>query len=347
MNTKNLSFIAVLLIFFLASATVFAQDGELVNEDAPRMTARQRTQIKNLNAEFKAKFEAAAKRDKRYAQYKADVDELRKIDDAKKFEEKYAAFKNKHAAFQAEILKKAGITERQFNLRLKRIMPRIQLDNKGRIINPKQVTKTSSADLPDGGWYQAASYWLRDETFEITNFSETWSFKDCDQADITFDSSKEFDIYTTTNVDEPDCDDVKAARGAVINVPAGVKRVRVEITLDKYRVMTYAAAYAFFGYGNAYSAVGIRVRGFIVGSARQTNYWRHKYLESSWSVLGDSTSASTETNARFSCSFIPLVAGQYTIQAYGRITVDTDGFAFAQAHSTVEGLKKIKITFVK
>ena len=107
-----------------------------------------------------------------------------------------------------------------------------------------------------------------------------------------------------------------------------------------------AECYAFFGYANAYAAVGIRVKGAIVGSLNQVNYFRHKYYDVSWSVLGGDEDWTTETDVRMVRSFIP-VPGEYTIQAYSRVAVDTDGFAGATGFSPVEGLKKIRITFFK
>ncbi len=192
----------------------------------------------------------------------------------------------------------------------------------------------------------AASAQASEETFEITTFSEKWSFKDCVQAEILFPTSTEFSTKARTDINDEDCSDVKAARGAVLRVPAGVQRVRVEIFLDQYKLNT-GVSVGFAGYANAYSAVGIRVGGLIVGTPNQVNYFRHRYLDTSWSVTGVDDGSITETDVRMQCSFVPLLAADYTIQAYTRVTVDTDGWAYSNSFAQVKGLRKIRVTFVR
>jgi hypothetical protein len=348
--------IVILMIFVTGSAAlsplVFAQEEEagMFDEDAPRFTEEQRSQIKRLNEEYQAITDPIARRDGRYPQYLADLEELNNIRDPRIFAEKYAAFQTNWEDFQREVLRAAGVTERDYNLRLQQILPHLRLDEEGRIINDKSEPAPAGLKVPKRGAYRKDSvYFLKatEQTFETTDFSQKWSIKDCSQADVEFPTSKSFRVSGLTDIMDADCDDVKAARGTIINVPSGVKKVRVEIFLDKYRIASHAIAYGYFAYANAYSAVGIRVKGFIANSAKQTNYFRHKYRDVSWSVLGDDEATVEETDVRMVCSFIPLVPGDFHIQAYGRIAVDTDGFGLAQATSDVTGLQKMKITFFK
>ena len=346
--------IGLLMIIVAATAalspSIFAQEAELFDEDAPRLTEEQRRQITLLNEEFQAITDPIAKRDRRYPQYAADLEELKTITDERLLAEKVAAFRTGYGDFIGEILRLAGITERDYNLRLQQILPHLRLDENGRIINEGSEPTRTKLNQPKPAVFRKEPFFLlnaRDETFETTDFSEKWSIADCYQAKVTFPTSKEFQVNASTQSSKPDCSDVKAARGTTINVPAGVKKVRVEIFLAKYGLFTDASVWTIFGYANAYSAVGIRVRGLIAGSAKLTNYFRHKYRDTSWSVFGFDSQSVTETDARMICSFIPVTAGDYQIQAYGRITVDTDGIAHALSSSHVEGLQKMKITFFR
>lgn len=348
LRIKRIRAFALVVLAFVSSIT--AQDNDPVNEDEPRITKEQRLEIKRLNEEIKAKIERASKGDARFVAYKKELAGLNKITDPEELKTRVAAINEKYKALRAETLQKAGIKVKDYNLKLKEILPRIQLDDSGRIINRRPVrTARPLSSHPQTAWYQPLSYnppFSRAETQEITNFQKTWSFKDCSQARITFDSDKEFEIYASTQSNRQDCDDVKAARGAVVSVPAGVKTVKVEITLDKYYLSTWAAP-VVFSYAAAYSAVGIRVRGRIVGSVRLTNYFRHNYLDTYWSVIGLDEADEQETDAILTCTFKPLVPGDFHIQAYGRVTADTDGWAYANGRSDVEGMQKMKVTFVR
>jgi len=350
---KNL-FIVILAVCVIGSAalsrTAFAQEAELFDEDAPRLTDEQRSQINRLNQEFQAITDPIARRDRRYPQYAADLEELPKIDDPRLFAEKYAAFRVNYDDFQREVLRLAGITERDYNLRLQQILPHLRLDEEGRIVNEGSEPARARLDQRRPAVFRNETFNFlnaSEETFEKTDFSEKWSVKDCFWADVEFPSSKSFRVDAETDMLTADCQNVKAARGTIINVPSGVKKVRVEIFMDQYHLKSWVFAYGIFAYGNAYSAVGIRVRGLILGSPNLVNYFRHKYRDISWSVYGDDTVDFTETDARMVCSFTPLMPGEYTIQAYGRVAVDTDGFAISEAASSVGGLEKIRITFFR
>lgn len=351
LQTKRFFAITLLVFAFVGSATVIsAQDNEPISEDEPRVTRAQRLKIKRLNEEIKARIDRVSKDDIRLAAYNSDLAGLNKITNPVELKARVTAMNEKYKAFRAEMLQKAGINVKDYNLKLKEILPRIQLDDSGRIINRRHIrTARPVSGHPQMSWFQPVSYepsFFMAQTQEITNFQKTWSFKDCSQARITFDSDKEFEIYASTQINKQDCDDVKAARGAVVSVPAGVKTVKVEITLDKYYLSTWAAP-VVFSYAAAYSAVGIRVRGRIVGSVRLTNYFRHSYLDTYWSVIGLDEADEQETDAVFTCSFKPLVPGDFHIQAYGRVTADTDGWAYANGRSDVEGMQKMKVTFVR
>ena len=340
--------LTLLCLITLMSALVALSQSVPIDEDAPRLTAAQRLRIHQLNSEIKTRTDAVTRNDPRYARYLADFEGLKK--EGPSFRQKYAAFKSRYADYQKEILRKAGIDRRAYNLRLKAILPHIQLDKAGEIVNPKpaRVVRAERSAI-DGFVFTAASFPRvpRDSSFNSTDFSRKWSFQDCSQASVTFDSSREFSIFAGTTVSEDDCDDVKGARGTVINVPAGVTRVRVEITLDRYSLSTTVATPLLFSYGNSYAAVGIRVNGWIVGSAKKTNYFRHKYLDTVWSVAGgDFADAEENGDVILQCSFRPLVPGDYRIQAYGRVWVTTDGLAYSSGFSTVEGLQNMKVTFV-
>ena len=273
---------ACVLLFCSGS---FAQ----VDEDAPRMTASQRLRIYQLNQEIKSKTESVMKSDPRYARYLADFDQLRKQTRNPDFRERSAEFKKKYADFQKEMLQKSRIDRRSYNLRLKGIFPELRLDQGGEIVNrkPKPVAYESSKET-GSSFFVPVSYVRsrQNDSFETTDFSKKWSYQDCSQAHITFESGREFLLAGKTGVTEDDCDDIKAARGTVIDVPSGVKRVRIEITLDRYDLATNVATPFLFSYGNSYAAVGIRVNGWILGSSKKTNYFRHNYLDTVWSVMG-------------------------------------------------------------
>jgi len=350
-------FFAVLMIFVAGSALLSPlayarEETEAVwfDEDAPRFTEEQRAAIERLNDEFNAIVEPVFRRDRRYPQYLADLEELKRITDPRVFAEKTAAFEANWSAFQLEVMRIAGVTERDYNLRLQKILPHLRLDENGRIINGDPDTRLARSNRRKLGAFQKDPvFFLKatEQTFETTDFSEKWSFKDCVQAIVEFPTSKSFDVTAGTDMFEQDCEDVKAARGTIINVPSGVIKVKVEIFLDEYTLRAHAAAYGIFGYANAYAAVGIRVRGMIAGSSKLVNYFRHKYYDVSWSVFGHDLEWTSETGVRMVKSFIPITPGEYTIQAYSRVAVDSDGFAYSGTHSGVEGLKKIRVTFFK
>src|SRR5215203_889050 len=92
----NKFLIKLLMIFVTVSgamsSTLFAQEAELVDEDAPRLTTEQRLQIQKLNEEFQAITDPIAKRDRRYPQYAADLEELKNISDDVLFAEKARSF---------------------------------------------------------------------------------------------------------------------------------------------------------------------------------------------------------------------------------------------------------------
>ena len=336
-------FLLAFLLFLISATPAFAQDDNPVDEDAPRITRQQRLEIRKLNQELRAKFEAVARRDPRYAQYMADFEALDEIEEPEALRKRLADFKNKHAGFREEVLRKAGVDERAYNLRVKKILPQIQLDDKGRIINRKPIkvsTINENQRLNHPGAGRPAP-----ETFEITNFSNKWTYKDCSQAQISLESTDKISVYALTRAQDADCDDVKGARGTVLQVPAGVKSVTIKITLDKYSLWTSVST--AFGYASTYTAVGIRVKGGIIGSAKQTNYWRHKYLDTVWSVMGEDSADIEETGVTMSCTFKPLSAGEYLIQAYGRVATDTDSLAKAKGGAKVSGLKKITVTFTR
>ena len=239
---KSLFFVILMIFVFGGAAlspAVLAQDeSEAVwfDEDAPRFTERQRDAIKQLNAEFQAITDPIARRDPRYPQYIADLEELGRIDDPRLFEEKKAAFETRYGDFQREVLRLAGITERDYNLRLQQILPHLRLNDNGRIINGEPETRFAGLRPPKRGAFRKDSVFFLNATeqiFEVTDFSEKWSFKDCFQGKADFPTSKSFETYGRTDWIDEDCEDIKAARGTVINVPSGVKKIKVEIFLDK------------------------------------------------------------------------------------------------------------------
>ena len=347
------SLFTVTLIILAIATAVYAQAAEEAvwfDEDAPRFTAEQRIAITRLNAEFQARVEPVFRSDPRYPQYLAALEELQSTDDPRLFRERNDAFQTAYRDFQRGVLRLAGITERDYNLRLQQILPHLRLDAEGRIVNDHSDPRLTQSNRRRSGKFEKDSvFFLRasEETFEITDFSEKWSFKDCFQGKVEFPTSKSFNFYAKTDFFAEDCDDIKAARGTVINVPSGVDKVKIEIFLDEYLLRADAEAYAIFGYAHAYAAVGIRIKGMIAGSANPVNYFRHKYYDVSWSVLGGDVEYTVETDVRMVKTIIPTVPGEYTIQAYGRGTVDTDGFAGAYTGSDVKGLKKIRITFFR
>jgi len=332
------------VITLLMSSAAHAQS-VAVDEDAPRISAAQRLQLYQLNQELKAKLDAVTRNDPRYAHYLADFEQLKKQTGTLSFRETAAAFRNKYADLQKDLLRKSGIDRRAYNLRLKRILPHVQLNTAGEIVNPKQ-SRAAISRQDESTMFIPATYSPPDDTIETHSFLKTWSFQDCSQAVVRFKEIDEFTIFGNTTASEDDCDDVKGARGATLEVPSGVKSVRVELTLDKYALSTDVVTPLLFSYGNAYAAVGIRVRGWIVGSTNQTNYFRHKYLDTVWSVAGgDFANASESGDVILRCSFRPLVPGEYRIFAYGRVWATTDGLAISSGSVVVEGLRKIKVTF--
>lgn len=361
MQTNAVSFrfirnsIAATIALFFVAGSVHSQVSNMVDEDAPRMTASQRLQLYRLNQELKAKADAVMKSDARYANYLADFRDLQKQTRSRTFREKAASFERKYEDLQKDMIRKAGIDRRVYNLRLKKIFPQIQLNQAGDIVNPKRqrmaINEPASLDnvnfIP-ASFAPIAYAQRRDDSFESNDFSVTWSYQDCSQASVQFDGIRSFEVFANTSVSEDDCDDVKGARGTVIDVPAGVTRVRIEITLNKYSLSTSVVTPLLFSYGNSYAAVGIRVRGFILGSPRITNYFRHNHLDTAWSVAGGDYADASETGeVIMRCSFRPLIPGEYRIQAYGRAWATTDGFAASSSSVDVEGLQKIKVTFTR
>jgi len=353
MKTSIVKLILAVILLTVTAADASAQDAQLVDETSPRITRSQRLQIKRLNEGLNAKLKLRLQRNPRYREYAAEASEISRIKDEAEQKRRVEELQKKYADLRDEILKVAGTSVRSYNRRLKQILPRIQLDDSGMIVNRKplrNIRSSSSTDVLAKTGFQNAEYNFSpnaDTTLEITEFPDTWSFKDCRQGTVTFDSSTEFSTRAQTDLSEEDCNDVKAARGAVVNVPAGTRTVRVEITVDKSFISGFAAPWGYIAYASAYSAVGIRVVGFIVGSSKRVNYFRHDFIDIYWSVLGADDATVEETNATYRCTFKPLVPGEFRIQAYGRSTADTDGLAVANSASSVEGMKKIKITFVR
>jgi hypothetical protein len=336
-----------------ASGFVYSQASELVDEDAPRMTASQRLQLYQINLELKARTEAVMKKDPRYTRYLADYRELDRGVRDDSFRSRAAAFNKKYGELQKEWLRRSGIDRRLYNLRLKKIFPHLQLNRAGEIVNMRStrdlISRLNARDessIVVPAFFAPLLPGRPDTSFETDDFSDTWSYQDCDQASVTFSALRSFSVFANTSVSEDDCDDVKGARGTVITVPEGVTRVRLEITLNSYRLSTSVVTPLLFSYGNSYAAVGIRVNGWILGSTRRTNYFRHKYIDTVWSVAGgDFADVSESGQVLLRCSFRPLVPGEYRVHVYGRAWATTDGLAASSSSVDVKGLRKVKVTF--
>ena len=341
----SVTFVAVLAILGFVSP-VCAQDGEVFNENAPLVTKAQQRRIRNLNREMRAKVEPLAKRDPRYAPYLQDFEELKQIADETEFVKKSEEFKQKYEKFNDDVLRKAGVSIKTYNLRLKQILPRIKLNKQGMILQTSEVSQVDSYNnINDQDiWYSNTSHNpYADTTAIFTGFPNTTTFKDCNQGKLTFADAKSLESFSKTSIDDNDCTDVKAARGVIFKVFPQNKKIAVEIELNKSDLRTLVSCYGFFGYAYAYSSVGIRLK--KRGTSLPAQFIRFQHVESAWSVFGKTGATRTETGIVMSGTFNSSGEGDYDVQAYVRTVVDTDGFALVFfSTSEIAGMSKMTVT---
>ncbi|MEO6050739.1 MAG: hypothetical protein ABIP78_05330 [Pyrinomonadaceae bacterium] len=320
------------------------------DDDAPRVTAVQRLKIGKLNRELHARINPVAQRDPRYAKYLKAVAKLRRVKDPKELERSFKEFTKNYAGFRDDVLRKARVDVKQYNLRLQKILPRIEITDDGLIKNVESVSLVSpmpSAYQDDSTkWMQNASYLPNpDTTTEFTSFPNKTSYNTCvNQGSTEFNGSGDASAYGETDVNVDDCDKVRASRGVIVNIPSDVNRVRVEIEINQYSLRTWAACWGVVAYADAYASVGIR---FHRRASSLSFYKRHAHSESEWSVLGDQSTNKSATNVVLSGTFYPYGAGEYDIQGFARISVDTDGFAASHSFSSIDGMTKMKVTFIR
>lgn len=340
--------LSVMLFSLLGFAGLLnAQNSGVFNEDAPIITKTQKRQISRLNREMKARIEPVAKRDPRYAAYLKDFEELKGIKEEDEFIKRSEEFKQIYEKFNTDVLRKAGVNIKSYNLRLKQILPRIKLDNKGMFRQSSEVSQSGPYNETNDQSvrFMNASYEpIADTTAVFTAFPNTTTFKDCDQGKLTFADAKSVESFSETAIDENDCMDVKAARGIVLTVPsATTRKIQVMIELNKSELRTLVSCYGLFAYAYAYSSVGIRLK--KRGTSLPAQFIRFRSVESGWSVLGKTRSTKTETSVIMSGTFLSQGEGQYDIQAYVRTAADTDGFALVFfSSSDVKGMTKITVT---
>jgi len=337
--------ILVVVLAVFGSLSLLDAQTNVSDDDMPLITAVQKRKVTNLNRETNARIDRVARRDPRYAAYVKDLAKFKRLKDMKEIERLLPAFTAKYQDFRDDVMRKAKVNVKDYNLKLKKILPRIQLDDNGVMRKAENVSFLRPAPAAAGNsspWLQNATYSIgRDTTQVFTSFPNKTTYQTCSQANTYYNGSGDVESYSHTNVDDNDCEKVRASRGVKVNIPSGVQRVRIEIEIDQYHFYNSIACYGFVAYGYAYTSVGIR---FHYRPSSLSFYKRHASGDAEWSVYGTNNSSKTVSNVVLSGTFYPYGAGEYDIQAFARTTVDTDGFAAATADSEIDGISKITVT---
>jgi hypothetical protein len=335
------------LFFCFISSTLVAQNS---------ISPQQRAQLNQINFNYEQKLKRnLSKADQQTLQLmQREAVKISNFQNLYQRKRAIAQFNQKYGKFRQNLLAKSSINEPQYLQQIKNTLPQFTFQQKGKSLVALKKSNTPNYSKKINlkrGSYRPATPKGRAVPTRNTNYTPPPSGAATTSFAATFEEigcggdyngeydSDQFSTFSSAALING-CENTRAL-GSNFNIPAGVKRVRVKVTLNEGYLLS-SVAFGMAGYGQNYNEIGIMVHG-----GGQTQFHKDAELLAIAPVayMADIDSKMDGTYIMES-SFVPVSSGgTYRIKAYGKSFSLGIAGGMGVGYSQIKGLSEIEVSY--